>query len=79
MTYFVQETRQDVEPPPDGAKRQNDTFINRWTSYRTRRDRSLQLKTDPHTYDETGTYNILVKVIDIFGIDTSQLFTVEVT
>ena len=57
---------------------QNDTFMNQWTSYRTRRDRSLQLKTDPHSYDEPGTYNILVKVIDIFGIDTSQLFTVTV-
>jgi DNA modification methylase len=57
---------------------QNDTFINQWTSYRTRRDRSLKLKTDPHTYEEPGTYNILVKVIDIFGIDTSQLFAVEV-
>ena len=57
---------------------QNDTFINQWTSYRTRRDRSPQLKTDPHVYDQPGTYNILVKVIDIFGIDTSQLFTVTV-
>lgn len=57
----------------------NDTFINQWTSYRTRRDRSLKLVTDPHTYDRAGTYHILVKVIDIFGIDTSQLFTVEVT
>jgi len=57
---------------------QNDTFMNQWTSYRTRRHRSLQLKTDPHSYDAPGTYNILVKVIDIFGIDTSQLFTVEV-
>lgn len=56
----------------------NDTFMNQWTSYRTRRDRTLKLKTEPHTYEQPGTYNILVKVIDIFGIDTSQLFTVEV-
>jgi SAM-dependent methyltransferase len=57
---------------------QNDTFMNQWTSYRTRRDRSLKLVTDPHTYDQPGTYDILVKVIDIFGIDTSQLFTITV-
>ena len=56
----------------------NDTFINSWTSYRTRRDRALQLKTDPHAYDAPGTYRILVKVIDIFGNDTSQAFAVEV-
>lgn len=28
--------------------------------------------------NQPGTYNILVKVIDIFGIDTSQLFEVKV-
>jgi adenine-specific DNA-methyltransferase len=57
---------------------QNDTFVNSWTSYRTRRDRTLQLKTDPHVYDAPGTYRVLVKVIDIFGNDTSQLFEVTV-
>ena len=58
---------------------QNDTFVNAWTSYRTRRGRTLQLKTDPHTYDAPGTYRIVVKVIDIFGNDTSQVFEVTVT
>ncbi len=57
---------------------QNDTFVNGWTSYRTRRDRTLQLKTDPHVYETPGTHRILVKVIDIFGNDTSQVFEVEV-
>ena len=57
---------------------QNDTFVNQWTSYRTRRDRGLKLKTEPHKYPEAGAYRILVKVIDIFGNDTSQAFTVEV-
>jgi len=53
-------------------------FVNGWTSYRTRRDRTLQLKTDPHVYETPGTHRILVKVIDIFGNDTSQVFEVEV-
>jgi hypothetical protein len=57
---------------------QNDTFINQWTSYRTRQDRSLKLLTDPHNYKEPGKYSILVKVIDIFGIDTTQSFEIEV-
>ncbi len=56
----------------------DDTFVNAWTSYRTRRDRALQLKTDPHVYEQPGTYRTLVKVIDIFGNDTSQVFEVEV-
>jgi SAM-dependent methyltransferase len=57
---------------------QNDTFLNGWTSYRTRQDRKLDLKTDPHVYEHAGTYQVMVKVIDIFGNDTSQVFEVEV-
>jgi adenine-specific DNA-methyltransferase len=56
---------------------QNDTFVNGWTSYRTRRDRTLELKTDPHVYEYPGIYRIMVKVIDIFGNDTSQVFDLE--
>jgi hypothetical protein len=33
---------------------------------------------DPHTYEKPGHYRALVKVIDIFGNDTSQAFDVEV-
>lgn len=55
----------------------NDTFNNGWTSYRTKKDRKLSLKAT-HTYERAGKYKIFVKVIDIFGIDTSQVFEVEV-
>jgi hypothetical protein len=57
---------------------QNDTFMQGWVSYRTRKERKLPLVSDPHTYEKTGKYRILVKVIDIFGNDTSQAFDVEV-
>lgn len=57
---------------------QNDTFMQGWVTYRTRRDRSLKLESDFHIYPEPGTYKILLKVIDIFGNDTSQAFEVEV-
>ncbi|MEA3375238.1 MAG: DNA methyltransferase [Chloroflexota bacterium] len=57
---------------------QNDAFLNGWTSYRTRQDPTLKLKTDRHVYGHPGTYRIMVKVIDIFGNDTSQVFEVEV-
>lgn len=55
----------------------NDTFNNGWTSYRTKKDRSLNLKAT-HTYEKPGKYKIFIKIIDIFGIDTSQIFEVEV-
>lgn len=57
---------------------QNDAFVNGWTSYRTRKDRTLQLNSEVHEYPAAGKYRIVVKVIDIFGNDTSQVFEVEV-
>lgn len=57
---------------------QNDTFMNGWVAYRTRKDRKLPLQSDSHTYDKPGTYAIMVNAVDIFGNDTSQVFTVEV-
>ena len=57
---------------------QNDTFMQGWVTYRTRNDRTLALTSDPHTYEQKGKYRVLVKVIDIFGNDTSQAFDVEV-
>jgi len=57
---------------------QNDTFTQGWVTYRTRKDRSLVLETDEHKYDKPGKHTALIKVIDIFGNDTSQAFIVEV-
>jgi hypothetical protein len=48
-----------------------------WVAYRTRKERKLPLLSDPHTYERSGTHQVLVKVIDIFGNDTSQAFAVE--
>ncbi len=57
---------------------QNDTFMQGWVNYRTRKDRSLALESDAHKYEKPGTHCILVKVVDIFGNDTSQAYTVEI-
>jgi hypothetical protein len=57
---------------------QSDTFMQGWVAYRSRKERKLTLTSDSHTYKKPGKYRILVKVIDIFGNDTSQAFDVEV-
>jgi DNA modification methylase len=57
---------------------QDDTFMQGWVAFRTRKERKLLLTSDPHTYDKPGKYRLLVKVIDIFGNDTSQAFDAEV-
>lgn len=56
---------------------QDDTFHNEWQDYRTRKKRELQ-KIISHTYEQPGTYIIMVKVIDILGNDTTKTLKVEV-
>jgi site-specific DNA-methyltransferase (adenine-specific)/adenine-specific DNA-methyltransferase len=53
-------------------------FENEWQSFRTRKDRNLELKSAPHTYTTKGRYTVAVKVIDIFGNDTMVLVPVNV-
>ncbi len=55
----------------------NYIFENQWQSYRTRKNRVLELASAPHEYAFKGRYKIAVKVIDIFGNDTTKV--VEVT
>ncbi len=60
-----------------GTGGHGDTFHNQWQSYRTRADRTLE-RTATHDYDEAGSYTVLVKVIDIFGNDTTTAVEVSV-
>jgi adenine-specific DNA-methyltransferase len=55
-----------------------DTFMQGWCSYRTRKDRTLALASDPHTCAGPGERAVMVKVIDIFGNDTSKIVRVQV-
>ncbi len=52
-------------------------FENEWQSFRTKSDRSLELKTPFHECNK-GRYKIAVKVVDIFGNDTMKIIEVTV-
>ena len=52
-------------------------FENEWQSFRTKKNRTLELTSAAHDYPAPGIYKIAVKVIDIFGNDTTKV--VEVT
>ena len=52
-------------------------FENEWQSFRTKKDRSLELQSVFHEYP-TGTYKIAVKVVDIFGNDTMTIIEVRI-
>jgi len=53
-------------------------FENEWQSFRTRKDRNLELISAHHQYDKPGSYTIAIKVIDIFSNDTMSLIPVNV-
>jgi SAM-dependent methyltransferase len=53
-------------------------FENEWQSFRTRKSRTLELTSATHTYATPGRKQIAVKVIDIFGNDTTKIIGVEV-
>jgi DNA modification methylase len=52
-------------------------FHNMWQSYRTRKERKLELTSDAHKYENSGDHKIMVKVIDIFGNDTTHVIEVK--
>ncbi len=54
-----------------------DTFHNQWQSYRTRKNRKIEVACK-HAYDAAGVYSVQVKVIDILGNDTTKTFQVEI-
>ena len=51
----------------------DEIFHNQWQTYRTREDPVLATQSDWHEYPEPGRYVIVVKIIDIFGNDTTKL------
>ncbi len=54
-------------------------FNHHWQDYRTRKDRSLEtVSRATHKYGKPGTYTACVKVVDVFGCDTSITVKVQV-
>lgn len=56
----------------------DDTFHNGWQCFRTRKNPRLETKA-VHTYNECRNYKVLVKVVDIFGNDTTKLLEAKVS
>ena len=54
-------------------------FNHHWQDYRTRKDRSLRTVSDAEfVYDVPGKHTACVKVVDVFGCDTSITVEIEV-
>jgi len=54
-------------------------FEHHWQDYRTRKDRSLKTVSDAHyaRYPKPGVHTACVKVVDVFGCDTSVTVRVD--
>jgi hypothetical protein len=49
-----------------------------WNSKPHRTPTKKEFKTTPHTYEKPGKYKVMVKVVDIMGVDTSQVVEVNI-
>ena len=56
--------------------RQNNYFNTTWISYRTLKNRKLNLTSISYTYERKGKYNIAIKVNDILGNETIQEYEI---
>lgn len=54
-------------------------FNHHWQDYRTRKDRSLKTVSDAeYLYERPGKHTACIKVVDVFGCDTSITVEIEV-
>jgi len=56
----------------------NFLFENEWQSFRTKKNSTLEFKSIAHEYKTPGKYKVMVKVVDILGIDTSKVIEVRI-
>jgi hypothetical protein len=52
-------------------------FDNQWQSFKTKSEK-IELVSSKYEYPKPGKYKIAVKVIDVFGNDTTRIFDVNV-
>ena len=56
----------------------NYLFENEWQSFRTKKNPTFEFTSVAHEYEQSGKYKIMVKVVDILGIDTSKIIDVKI-
>lgn len=81
---FDFESKREIVRVKDGASGEIEEvwtgdfiFENEWQSFRTKKDRTLEIKT-PYHECQPARYKIAVKVVDIFGNDTMKIIDVNV-
>ncbi len=86
IVRVVEKATSPQPSPPEGGEGArereawtgNYIFENEWQAYRTRKSRALEMTSVSHEYPAKGRYKVCVKVIDIFGNDTTKVVEVRV-
>jgi len=82
VDFNFESKKEIVRVAENGGEREawtgNYIFENEWQAYRTRKSRALELTSVSHEYPAKGRYKVCVKVIDIFGNDTTKVAEVKV-
>jgi len=56
-------------------KNKGDTFHNQWQSFKVKKNPKVNYEAKPK-YEEYREYQIMVKVVDVFGNDTNKVVMV---
>jgi adenine-specific DNA-methyltransferase len=82
VDFDYESRREIIRVVEDGQENEvwtgNYIFENEWQSYRTRKERTLEFTSAKYDYEKKGRYKIAVKVIDIFGNDTTKVVEIKV-
>lgn len=54
----------------------DDTFHNQWQSFRVKKNPKVEYEAR-HKYEDSGEYQIMAKVVDVFGNDTNKVIKVR--
>ena len=79
--HFADRKEMRLETNNEGELTQVHTgryiFDNQWQSFRTKGSK-LEVKSSAYEYPADGLYKVAIKVIDVFGNDTTRIFDVRI-
>jgi len=81
VDYDFADRKEIIKVLEDGEEKEVWTgdyiFDNEWQTFRTKKNRNLEFKSAPKELPK-GDYKVAVKVVDIFGNDTTRVIDVKV-
>jgi len=81
VDYNFADRKEIIKVIEDGVEKEVWTgdyiFDNEWQTFRTKKDRTLELKSAPKELLK-GDYKVAIKVVDIFGNDTTKVLDIKI-